>query len=99
MRQPHPRKGVKVQTETYTTEKEAKKAAARAYRPVILRLPNGHYTCFHAGDVLPQGARLVAGAPTGGTPTSSGRGVMYRTVEDGRALLEAAQQIHAERHW
>jgi hypothetical protein len=46
-----------VQTETYTTEKEAKKAAARAYRPVILRLPNGRYTCFHAGDVLPQGAR------------------------------------------
>jgi hypothetical protein len=44
-------------------------------------------------------ARLVAGAPTGGTPTSSGRGVMYRTAEDGRALLEAAQQIHAERHW
>jgi hypothetical protein len=23
---------------------------------------------------------------------------MYRTAEDGRALLEAAQQIHAERH-
>jgi hypothetical protein len=23
---------------------------------------------------------------------------MYRAVEDGRALLEAAQQVHAERH-
>jgi hypothetical protein len=23
---------------------------------------------------------------------------MYRTVEDGRALLKAAQEIHAERH-
>ena len=23
---------------------------------------------------------------------------MYRTVEDGRALLRAAQEIHAERH-
>jgi hypothetical protein len=43
-------------------------------------------------------ARSVAGAPTGGTPTSSKRGVMYRTAEDGRSLLEAAQQVHAERH-
>jgi hypothetical protein len=34
-------KGVKVQTKTYTTEKEAKKAAARDYRPAIVRLPNG----------------------------------------------------------
>ena len=30
-----------MQTETYTTEKEAKKAAARDYRPAIVRLPNG----------------------------------------------------------
>jgi hypothetical protein len=43
-------------------------------------------------------ARLVAGALTGGTPTSSRRGVMSRAAEDGRALLEAAQQLHAERH-
>src|SRR5215208_4339420 len=43
-------------------------------------------------------ARLVAGALTGGTPTSSSRGVMSRAAEDGLALLEAAQQIHAERH-
>src|SRR5215218_9776447 len=42
--------------------------------------------------------RLVAGALTGGAPTSSRRRVMYRVAEDGRALLEAAQQIHAERH-
>jgi len=49
-----------VQTKTYTTEKEAKKAAARAYRPAILRLPNGRYACVHAGDILPQGVRAVS---------------------------------------
>jgi hypothetical protein len=49
-----------VQTKTYTTEKEAKKAAARAYRPAILRLPNGRYACFQAGDNLPRGARAVS---------------------------------------
>jgi hypothetical protein len=43
-------------------------------------------------------ARLVAGALTGGAPTSSRRGVMSRAAEDGLALLEAAQQLHAERH-
>src|ERR671910_3066856 len=43
-------------------------------------------------------ARLVAGALTGGAPSSSSRGVMNRAAEDGLALLEAAQQIHAERH-
>src|SRR5215207_7744421 len=43
-------------------------------------------------------ARLVAGALTGGAPTSSRRGVMSRAAEDGRVLLEAAQQLHAERH-
>ena len=60
MRQPHSRKDVKVQTMTYTTEKEAKKAAARAYRPAIVRLPNGRYGCFQAGDILPQGAHPVS---------------------------------------
>ena len=60
MWQPHSRKGVKVQTKTYTTEKEAKKAAARAYKPAIVRLPNGRYGCFQAGDILPQGARPVS---------------------------------------
>jgi hypothetical protein len=49
-----------VQTKTYTTEKEAKKAAAKAYRPAIVRLPNGRYGCFQAGDILPQGARAVS---------------------------------------
>ena len=49
-----------MQTKTYTTETEAKKAAARAYRPAILRLPNGRYACFQAGDPLPQGARAVS---------------------------------------
>jgi hypothetical protein len=43
-------------------------------------------------------ARLVAGAQTGGAPTSSRRYGMYRTTEDARALLRAAQEIHAERH-
>jgi hypothetical protein len=43
-------------------------------------------------------ARLVAGALTSGGLTSSRRYVMNRTVEDGRALLRAAQEIHAERH-
>jgi hypothetical protein len=60
MRQSHSRKEVKVQTKTYTTEKEAKKAAAKAYRPAIVRLPNGRYGCFQAGDILPQGARPVS---------------------------------------
>jgi hypothetical protein len=54
------RKGVEVQTKTYATEKEAKKAAARDYRPAIVRLPNGRYGCFHAGDILPQGAHPVS---------------------------------------
>ena len=49
-----------VQTKTYTTQKEAKKAAARAYRPAIVRLPNGRYACFQGGDILPQGARPVS---------------------------------------
>ena len=49
-----------MKTRTYTTEKAAKKAAARAYRPAIVRLPNGRYACFQAGDVLPQGARPVS---------------------------------------
>jgi hypothetical protein len=47
-------------TQTYTTEVAAKKAAARAYRPAIVRLPNGRYACFQAGDVLPRGARAVS---------------------------------------
>jgi hypothetical protein len=43
-------------------------------------------------------ARLVAGALTGGAPSSSSRGVMSRAADDGLALLEASQQLHAERH-
>ena len=49
-----------MRTRTYTTQKEAKKAAARDYRPAILRLPNGRYARFQAGDALPQGARAVS---------------------------------------
>jgi hypothetical protein len=47
-------------TQSYTTEEAAKKAAARAYRPAIVRLPNGRYACLQAGDVLPRGARGVS---------------------------------------
>jgi hypothetical protein len=50
----------KMQTKTYTTETEAKKAAARAYRPAIVRLASGRYVCFQAGYPLPQGARAVS---------------------------------------
>jgi hypothetical protein len=49
-----------MQTKTYTTEAGAKNAAARAYRPAIVRLPNGRYARFQAGDTLPQGARAVS---------------------------------------
>jgi hypothetical protein len=57
---PRPKKGTKVKTQTYATEKEAKKAAVSAYRPAILRLASGRYVCFHAGDPVPQGARAVS---------------------------------------
>jgi hypothetical protein len=49
-----------VQTKTYTTETGAKKAAARAYSPTIVRLPNGRYAWCHAGHPLPQGVRTVS---------------------------------------
>ena len=49
-----------MQTKTYTTETGAKKAAARAYRPAIVRLANGRYVWLHAGYPLPQGARTVS---------------------------------------
>ena len=49
-----------MRTQTYTTEAGAKKAAARACRPAILRLANGRYACFHAGQPLPQGAHAVS---------------------------------------
>ena len=39
---------------TCPTEAAAKKkAAARAYRPAVVRLPNGRYACLQAGDALP----------------------------------------------
>ena len=49
-----------MQTKTYATETGAKKAAARAYRPAILRLANGRYAFFQVGYALPQGARAVS---------------------------------------
>jgi hypothetical protein len=60
VKQPRQKEGTKMKTQTYTTEVAAKKAAARAYRPAILRLANGRYACFQAGDALPQGARAVS---------------------------------------
>ncbi len=57
---PRPKEGTKVNTRTYATETEAKKAAARAYRPAILRLVNGRYACVQAGEPLPRGARAVS---------------------------------------
>jgi hypothetical protein len=49
-----------VQTKTYTTEAGAKKAAAKAYSPAIVRLTNGRYIWVHAGYPLPQGAHAVS---------------------------------------
>ena len=51
-----------MQTKTYTTEAGAKKAAARAYSPAIVRLANGRYAWLDAGQPLPlpQGARPVS---------------------------------------
>jgi hypothetical protein len=54
------KEGTKMTTQTYTTEEAAKKAAARAYRPAIVRLPNGRYACFQAGNPFPRGARAVS---------------------------------------
>ena len=54
-----------MRTQTYTTESGAKKAAARAYRPAILRLANDRYACFHAGQPLPRGAHAVSRWGTG----------------------------------
>ena len=49
-----------MQTKTYTTEAGAKKAAARAYSPAIVRLANGRYSWVHLGHALPPGARAVS---------------------------------------
>jgi hypothetical protein len=49
-----------VRSETHTTEAEAKKAAAKAYRPAVVRLPNSRYACLQAGDAVPRGARAVS---------------------------------------
>ncbi len=49
-----------MQTKTYTTEAGAKKAAARAYGPAIVRLANGRYAWTHPGHPLPRGARAVS---------------------------------------
>ncbi len=49
-----------MQTKTYTTETAAKKAAARAYGPAIVRLANGRCVWSHGRHLLPQGARTVS---------------------------------------
>jgi hypothetical protein len=51
--------GVRLE-EKLAAEEAAKKAAARAYQPAILRLANGRYACFFSGQPLPQGARAVS---------------------------------------
>jgi hypothetical protein len=55
-----------VRSETHTTEAAAKKEAARAYRPAVVRLPNGRYACLQAGDAIPRGARAVSRWGAGG---------------------------------
>ena len=49
-----------LRSETHTTEAAAKKAAARAYRPAVVCLPNGRYACLQAGDAGPRGARAIS---------------------------------------
>ena len=55
-----------VRSETHTTEAAAKKAAARGYRPAVVRLPNGRYACLQAGEAPPRGARAVSRWGAGG---------------------------------
>ena len=74
-----------MQTKTYTTEAGAKKAAARAYSPAIVRLANGRYSWVHPGHALPRvHVRLVAGALTGGVRTSSRRTRLRSNLKGGR---------------
>ena len=62
-----------MQTETYTTEKEAKKAAARDYRPAIVRLPNGVAMGVSRLGIFFRRVRvrLVAGVITSGVRMTS----------------------------
>ena len=64
VKQPQPKKGTKVKTQTYATETEAKNAAAMAYRPAILLLANGRYACFQAGQPLPRGSFSLEQLPS-----------------------------------
>ena len=48
-------------TKTYATEAGAKKAAAGAYSPAVVRLANGRYAWIpYAGGHLPRGGRTVS---------------------------------------
>jgi hypothetical protein len=49
-----------MQTKTYTTEVEAKKAAARAHSPAVVRSANGRHSCSQNRYLLPQGAHIVS---------------------------------------
>ena len=49
-----------MKAQTYTTEVTARRTAAKAYGPAVLRLPNGRYACLQAGHPLPRGARVVS---------------------------------------
>ena len=55
-----------MRSETHTTEAAAKKAAARAYRPAVVCLPNGRHACLQAGEAPPRGARADSRWGTGG---------------------------------
>ena len=73
-------------TQTYTTEEAAKKAAARAYRPAIVRLPNGRFACFQAGDILPRVECWVGLGKN--TPGTSNRLQSKGDEEEGRWGVE-----------
>jgi hypothetical protein len=53
-----------VQTKTYTTEAGAKKAAARAYSPAVVRLANGRYSWVHPGPLSSQTPTRLASPTT-----------------------------------
>lgn len=47
-------------TKTYRTETGAKRAANKAYNPVIVKLSDGGFDFFPLGHPLPQGAVKVS---------------------------------------
>ena len=49
-----------MQTKTYSTQTGAKRAANKAYSPVVAQLSDGTYDWFPQGHPLPQGAYKVS---------------------------------------